>query len=275
MLCLSCLRENLLYTRNCKYCGDTWEPYQNSAPMYFPLQLPPGTSLKEGSYEVKTTLGQGGFGITYSATVMGSNQIVAIKELLPEKCCRRGNLIEWPTQISYQTRREQIEEVRREAQFLSQCVHPNIVKIYDWFEENNTAYIVMQMAVGNSLTELLRQQKKMSEEKVKHYFIQVGEALKEIHSRNLLHRDINPNNIIIDDDDNVTLIDFGNAREFIAGQSRDMTRTITPGYAPLEQYSQRARRGPATDFYAVCATMYDSMFKFLGNRSMSEPRSGF
>ena len=115
----------------------------------------------------------------------------------------------------------------------------------------------MAIAAGDSLTKLLKQHKKLPEAKVKQYFIQVGEALREIHSKNLLHRDINPNNIMVDINDKVTLIDFGNAREFIAGQSRDMTRTITPGYAPLEQYSQRAKRGPATDFYAVCATMYE------------------
>jgi eukaryotic-like serine/threonine-protein kinase len=257
MLCPACLTDNLDTASSCNFCGNSLGAQQGSATVSSPLQLASGTLLKQGSYEVKKTLGQGGFGITYSATDRRNNQTVAIKELLPEKCARRGNIIAWPTQVTPQKRREQIEEVRREAQFLSQCIHPNIVKIYDCFEENETAYIVMQMAVGESLTALLRQQKKLPEAKVKHYFIQVGEALKEIHSRNLLHRDINPNNIMVDSHDNIILIDFGNAREFIAGQSRDMTRTITPGYAPLEQYSQRANRGPATDFYAVCATMYE------------------
>jgi eukaryotic-like serine/threonine-protein kinase len=257
MLCPACLTDNLDTASSCNFCGNSLGAQQGAAAVGSPLQLASGTLLKQGSYEIKKTLGQGGFGITYSATDRRNNQTVAIKELLPEKCARRGNIIAWPTQVTPQKRREQIEEVRREAQFLSQCIHPNIVKIYDCFEENETAYIVMQMAVGESLTALLRQQKKLPEAKVKHYFLQVGEALKEIHSRNLLHRDINPNNIMVDSHDNIILIDFGNAREFIAGQSRDMTRTITPGYAPLEQYSQRAKRGPATDFYAVCATMYE------------------
>ena len=258
MLCPACLTDNIDTSASCQLCGNPLDTLQaGSAPVGSPLQLAGGTVLKQGHYQIKSTLGQGGFGITYSAIDCRSNQTVAIKELLPEKCARRGNVITWPSQVTPQKRREQIEEVKREALYLSQCIHPNIVKIHDAFEENETAYIVMAIAAGDSLTKLLKQHKKLPEAKVKQYFIQVGEALREIHSKNLLHRDINPNNIMVDSNDRVTLIDFGNAREFIAGQSRDMTRTITPGYAPLEQYSQRAKRGPATDFYAVCATMYE------------------
>ena len=258
MLCPACLTDNIDTSASCQLCGNSLGSSQaSSASVVSPLQLMVGTVLKQGSYQIKRTLGQGGFGITYSAIDCRSNQTVAIKELLPEKCVRRGNVIIWPSQITSQKKREQIEEVKREALYLSQCIHPNIVKIYDAFEENETAYIVMAMVAGDSLSKLLKQYKKLPESKVKQYFIQVGEALREIHSKGLLHRDINPSNIMVDSNDKITLIDFGNAREFIAGQSRDMTRTITPGYAPLEQYSQRAKRGPATDFYAVCATMYE------------------
>jgi eukaryotic-like serine/threonine-protein kinase len=257
MLCPACLTDNPDSALSCSFCGNSLASQQSSASITSPLQLAPGTQLKQGVYKVERTLGQGGFGITYAAINATNHQPVAIKELLPEKCVRRGTVIAWSPQVTPQKKREQIEAVQREAFFLSKCTHPNIVKIYDSFEENDTAYIVMQMVTGNSLTKLLEQQKKLSEAKVKHYFIQVGEALREIHSKNLLHRDINPNNIMVDDHDRVTLIDFGNTREFIAGQSRDMTRTITPGYAPLEQYSQRGKRGPAADFYAACATMYE------------------
>ena len=257
MMCPACLTENADSALNCNFCGGLLGSQLGSVSVSSPLQLPPGTLLNKGTYQIKKTIGQGGFGITYNATNFKNNQLVAIKELLPEKCARHGTLIAWPSQISPQKKREQIVEVQQEALFLSRCNHPNIVKIYGSFEENDTAYIVMQMVIGTSLADLHKKQEKLSEAKVKHYFIQVGEALREIHSKNLLHRDINPNNIMVDDKDQITLIDFGNAREFIAGQSRDMTRTITPGYAPLEQYSQRARRGPATDFYAVCSTMYE------------------
>jgi eukaryotic-like serine/threonine-protein kinase len=257
MMCPACLTDNPDTAAVCQFCGNSLGSQQSSASVGSPLQLLPGTALKQNIYQIKSTLGQGGFGITYSAVNCRNNQTVAIKELLPEKCARQGNTIAWPSQITPQKKREQIAEVQREALFLGKCNHPNIVKIYDSFEENETAYIVMQMVVGTSLTELRKQQGKLSEKMVQHYFIQVGEALREIHSRNLLHRDINPNNIMVDSNDQVTLIDFGNVREFIAGQSLDMTRTITPGYAPLEQYSQRGKRGPATDFYAVCATMYE------------------
>jgi eukaryotic-like serine/threonine-protein kinase len=167
--------------------------------------------------------------------------------LKPEKFSRLGNAIKWPSSVSAQEKNRQILEFQQEAEFLSRCAHPKIVEIYDYFEENNTSYIVTEMLSGKSLTEILKQKGKIPAKKVRHYFIQVGEALEKIHSVNLLHRDINSNNIIVDSQDNIKLIDFGNAREFILGQSTDMPRTITPGYAPLEQYVLRAKRGPSTD----------------------------
>jgi tetratricopeptide (TPR) repeat protein len=121
----------------------------------------------------------------------------------------------------------------------------------------------MEFIPGQSLYQLLQKQKQLHEKQVKQYFIQVAEALKVIHSHNLLHRDINPNNIFITPENRVVLIDFGNAREFIAGQSRNMTRILTPGYAPLEQYAIRGSRGPSTDLYAVCATMYELLTNVL------------
>jgi serine/threonine protein kinase len=252
--CPTCFTDNPDNAITCQSCGEILNASVASADDL--MDLPPGTILKQ-QYKVEKKLGSGGFGITYKVIDLTKSTTLALKELIPEKAVRIGNSIAWPSIITPQKRQQQIQEVKREAEYLSKCIHTGIVRVHDWFEENSTAYIVMDLAEGKSLSKILLEQKRLPESFVKKYFIQIGEALKIVHSQNLLHRDINPNNIIINEQKGLALlIDFGNAREFIAGQSIDHTRNLTPGYAPLEQYSLRARRGPATDFYSVCATMY-------------------
>lgn len=252
--CPACFTDNPDNAITCQSCGETLDVSVASADDL--MDLPPGTILKQ-QYKIEQKLGSGGFGITYKAIDLTKSTTLALKELIPEKAARIGNSIAWPSIITPQKRQQQIQEVKREAEYLSKCIHSGIVRVHDWFEENNTAYIVMDLAEGKSLSKIRLEQKRLPESFVEKYFVQIGEALKIVHAQNLLHRDINPNNIIINEQkEQALLIDFGNAREFIAGQSIDHTRNLTPGYAPLEQYSLRARRGPATDFYSVCATMY-------------------
>ncbi|MFN7660648.1 MAG: serine/threonine protein kinase, partial [Dolichospermum sp.] len=132
----------------------------------------------------------------------------------------------------------QLQQFQVEANYLQKCVHPHIVRIYEWFTENDTAYMIMELLVGKSLDKILLETGILAENQIKNYFVQIAGALKVIHSHNLLHRDIKPENIIIIPPDKAVLIDFGAAREFIAGQPGDMTRILTPGYAPYEQYIQ-------------------------------------
>lgn len=250
--CPTCLIENSDNSCNCIACGT---PFTTEHSTY---HLPAGTLLKQCQYKVETTWGEGGFGITYKGRDLGNSRDVAIKELWPEKASRvHGKTVIWSPSITPKNRQEQIQNFEREAQYLSMCLHPSIVRVYDWFSENNTAYIIMAFIQGKSLYEIYKQEGCLSQDKIKIYFIQVAEALKVVHSNNLLHRDIKPENIIITPKDRAILIDFGNTREYIAGQTNNMTRILTPGYAPLEQYSFRGRRGPSTDFYAVCASMYE------------------
>ena len=115
----------------------------------------------------------------------------------------------------------------------------------------------MEFIPGKSLYDILKEKGVLFESKIKHYFIQIAQALKVVHGNNFLHRDIKPDNILIDSQDRAVLIDFGATKEFIAGQTREMSATLTPGYAPYEQYSYRSKRYPATDFYALCASMYE------------------
>ena len=115
----------------------------------------------------------------------------------------------------------------------------------------------MTFIKGKPLSKILELEGPLPPNRVKRYFLQVADALKAVHSVNLLHRDIKPANIIIDQQDRAILIDFGATREFVAGKTREMSVTLTPGYAPLEQYSYRSKRWPSTDLYALCASMYE------------------
>lgn len=256
--CPACSALNPPTATMCQACGFDLSTLQDNedSSSHSLLHLPPQTSLKQGRYQIEKTLGQGGFGITYKAQdCLNSNQ-VAVKELFPEGegIMRQGCSVYWSKP---KDQKEYIQKCSIEAQFISRCVHANIVKVIDFFEENNTAYIVMSFVKGESLADILKKEKAINEKRVKKYLVQVANALKVVHANNLLHRDINPNNILINEQDNVCLIDFGNVREFIANKSQDMSRIITSGYAPVEQYIARARRGPSTDFYALCATMYE------------------
>lgn len=250
--CSVCITENNDNTISCIACGSPLSTMQSVT-----YHLPPNAILKHGKYQIEQVLGEGGFAITYRGIDLVNGRKVAIKENLPEKAIRQRTTIIWPSTVTPQQRQWQLSKCATEAEYVAKCVHPNIVKVYDWFEENNTAYIVMDFLAGQPLSKIISTQKRLPKEQVKRYFIQLAEALRVIHSANLLHRDIKPDNIIIDQSDRPILIDFGATKEFIAGQTRQMSVTLTHGYAPLEQYSYKSKRWPATDIYALCATMYE------------------
>lgn len=215
------------------------------------------TLLKQGQYQIDQILGEGGFGITYQGTYLGNSAIVAIKELWPEKGTRRGTQVIWSSSITPQQKLQQLSKFKLEASNQQKCNHPNIAQVYDWFDENQTSYIVMEFIAGKSLFKILQEEKVISEARIRLYFTQVAYALQAVHSNNFLHRDIKPDNIIITPQDRAVLIDFGTAREFISGQTGEMTRVLTPGYAPYEQYARKSKRLPATDFYALFASIYE------------------
>lgn len=218
--------------------------------------LPPGSTIRQGKYRIESVLGEGGFGITYRGLDLTQNRRVAIKENWPEKAMRQGKTVIWPLSVTPQARLGQLQKFADEAQCLFKCRHPGIVQVYDWFEENETAYVVMALISGRPLSKILEKEGPPTPRQAKQYFLQLAEALQMVHHTGLLHRDIKPDNILINHQERAILIDFGAAKEFIAGQTQDMSVTLTPGYAPIEQYSYRKKRWPATDIYALCASMY-------------------
>jgi serine/threonine protein kinase len=259
ILCPACLIENLPGVFTCSVCGYSLADENGDSTVFeFPMALRSQTMLKQGQYRVENPLGQGGFGIAYKAVKIATGETVAIKEFLPERSVRQGNQIIWSTAISPQDRQEYIREFLQEGESIARCSpHPHIVKPYEWFEENNTGYIILEFVPGKTLDKILKQEKKLSESRVKKYFLQIAAALKIAHGKNLLHRDIKPDNIIITPQDEPVLIDFGNTREYIAHKTQNMEAIAAVGYAPPEQFVAYARRSPSMDFYSVCASMYE------------------
>ncbi|MFM5887154.1 MAG: protein kinase domain-containing protein, partial [Dolichospermum sp.] len=252
ILCPTCLTDNPDNAVSCISCGT---PLSSTAPS--PSALQSGTFLRQGKYRIEKVLGQGGFGITYKGIYVQNSAPVAIKELWPEGAARQGSTVFWPSSVAPTMKQKQLTEFQTEASNVQKCVHPHIVKVYDWFQENDTAYIVMDLLTGKPLDKILKEEGILEENRLKHYLLQIADALKVIHANNLLHRDIKPDNIIIVHPDRAVLIDFGAAREFIAGQTARMTGILTAEYAPYEQYLSKAKRFPATDFYALCASFYE------------------
>jgi len=220
------------------------------------LSLPLGTKLFGGKYSVGKVLGQGGFGITYMGADTVLSRPVAIKELFPEGCQRNGTTVQ-PTRIPPSDFSSMKQRFLEEARLLASLNHPGIVKVYDFFEENNTAYMVMEFLRGKSLAKLVEERGgALSEQEAVGYILKVCEALDVVHKAGYLHRDIKPENIIVCEDGRVVLIDFGAARAYMAGKTGRMTVILTPGFAPYEQYATMARFGPTLDIYALGATLY-------------------
>ncbi|MBW4420894.1 MAG: serine/threonine protein kinase [Myxacorys californica WJT36-NPBG1] len=203
-----------------------------------------GKTLQDGKYILGEELGRGGFGVTYLATHSYLNQTFVIKTL---NASLRNTSAFPDSQQKFQ------DEARR----LALCTHPNIVRISDFFIEDEQAYIVMDYIPGQTLDRVVLPNNPLPEAIAIHYIRQIGLALRVVHHHGLLHRDIKPQNIILHQGtQTVVLIDFGIAREFAADIIQTHTSMISSGYAPIEQYLPQAKRTPATDIYALAATLY-------------------
>jgi formylglycine-generating enzyme required for sulfatase activity len=221
-----------------------------------PNHLPPGYLLNH-RYSIQKCLGQGGFGITYLAYDPILNLEVCIKELYISGYSTRGVNNTVQSQMNGGlTFQNFIKRFIQEAQQLAPFRHPNIVRVLDVFEHNQTAYMVMEFVAGETLKHKIQREGAMNAADAINLFNQLFDAVEEVHKKGLLHRDIKPDNIMLTSDGRVVLIDFGSARDFTEGQTSTQTAMITPGYAPPEQYSDRNQRGTYTDIYALGATLY-------------------
>ena len=203
-----------------------------------------GKSLQAGKYTLEKEIGRGGFGLTFRAVHNRLGQIVVIKTL-NETWWDAPNLSDLQHQFQ--------DEARR----LALCVHPNVVRVTDFFTEDHLPYMVMDYIPGRPLSEIVFPDHPLSEAVAITYITQIGAALKAVHRNGLLHRDVKPHNIMVDDrTGEAILIDFGIAREFRRDQTQTQTSLLSAGYAPIEQYLSRAKRTPATDVYGLAATLY-------------------
>ncbi len=207
-----------------------------------------GRSLQSGKYTLDEPIGQGGFGVTFKATHHGLHQTVVIKTL--KSASTLG------TDIS--SNLDQLKQrFQEEAKRLALCRHPHIVRVSDYFLEDDMPYMVMDYIPGKTLDAIVFLDRPLPESLAAHYTRQLGAALQLIHGNGLLHRDVKPQNIIIRDGTReAVLIDFGIAREFTPGMTQTHTSFISEGYAPVEQYLAQAKRTPATDVYGLAAALY-------------------
>lgn len=224
----------------------------------FPLALQPGSVLA-GQYVIQKVLGQGGFGITYMAEDHKTGEKVAVKEFFPDTLATRTQ----NTVSSYPGERTDsfqygkacfLQEAETLAAFIGS---ENIVKIHSYFEENGTAYFVMDFVEGISFDEYIRQKGgKISYDDAERVLIHIIDALALVHSKGIVHRDVTPDNIYITSDGTVKLLDFGAARYSLGDKSRSLDVVLKHGFAPKEQYTRHGRQGPFTDVYTVGASFY-------------------
>lgn len=221
--------------------------------------LRPGSKLN-GRYLVGRSLGQGGFGITYIGRDLLLDTRVAIKEYYPSGVASRNVAFSPEITISDQRQVDSIEEGKRkflsEARALAQFADdPGVVTVRDFFEANNTAYIVMEYLDGHDLRSILRLTR-FSADDIFERMRPVMDALEKIHQVGIIHRDISPDNIMLLKSGTVKLMDFGAARQLDLSGNTSVSVILKTGFAPEEQYRSKGHQGPWTDVYALCATIY-------------------
>lgn len=222
--------------------------------------LKPGVILKE-RYKIEEVIGAGGFGITYRAWDPLLQSYVAIKEYYPSGIATRSAD---SSKVCVPVGQEQREYHRGRIRFLKEAQdvarfqsEPNIVSIYDYLEENDTAYMVMEYLHGCTLKQYIREHGgRLDTDHILHICLSVLDTLAVVHKAGMIHRDISPENIFICEDLTVKLIDFGAAKQVYLDGEQTMSVVLKPGYAPPEQYAKKDKQGPWTDIYALGATLY-------------------
>ena len=222
--------------------------------------LAPGTRIAE--FEIVRELGSGGFGVTYLARDRALERMVAVKEYLPRYWGVRGpdGTVGPRASSSEADYAWGLRRFVEEARALARLRHAGIVGVHRIIEAGGTAYMVMEYVEGRSLAEEIRSSGPLPEDRVREILTGLAGGLAQVHAAGMLHRDIKPANVMLRaGDGSPVLVDFGAARQQMGRQSRSITAVLTPGYAPIEQYSARGRQGPWTDVYALGAVAYEAL----------------
>lgn len=222
--------------------------------------LPDGTALLGEQFRIDRALTNGGFGITYLAKDNYLDRDVVIKECYPEVFCQRVGKDVIVRSSQHQDKfRSIVEMFMREARSIAKMRHPNIVGVHRIFEDNQTAYMVLDLIQGRDLLGVINDENaNLEPDQVKEILIKVLDAVDLVHQNDLLHRDISPDNILLDKWGTPVLIDFGAAREEASQQTRAVSAVliVKDGYSPQEFYFAGGKQGPSSDIYALGATFY-------------------
>ena len=271
-LCIYCLRESDVSAGSvCPHCGHIVgsQPDLNH-------QLKPMTILR-GKYLIGDVLGEGGFGITYIGIDLNLEIRIAIKEFYPNGFATRESA-STSTLTIYSGQHEQVvykwrDNFMKEARSLAKCAHlPGVVGVRDFFEENNTAYLVMEYIEGVTLKNHAQTKNgKIPASELLPSIEPVFTALGEVHKQGLIHRDISPDNIMLLSGGKMKLLDFGAAREYAADE-KSLSVMLKPGYAPEEQYRSKGNQGPWSDIYALAGTIYKCLTGITPPEAMERMR---
>ncbi len=251
--CFGCMEEIQGYP--CPHCG--FDPRSVKGIEY---ALPMGTILA-GKYLVGRVLGQGGFGITYVGWDIALERKVAIKEYYPTGQVSRNpgsRGLTWYTSVqSQQAKQNGTQIFLKEARKMSKVDDiPNVVRVRDLFQENETAYIVMDFVEGETLKARLEKTGPLPWEQAKGIFLPAIQAMEQVHQAGLVHRDISPDNLMLTPDGKVKILDLGAAKDLSVNNGASSMQVAKGGFSPFEQYTQRGSSGPWTDVYAMAATVY-------------------
>lgn len=238
------------------------------------MNLPNGHLLQNRKYRLTHVVGQGGFGITYKGVwftevkgplgTIKTEVPICVKEYFFKDYCYREPET-YAVKVHSETGRALFDKFKekliKEAKILSEVHHPHIVNVLEVFEENDTAYIAMEYISGNSLKYMMDKEGILPEARVLRYIHQIGEALQFVHEKNILHLDIKPSNILIDQNGKARLIDFGVSKRYDIEQQETSTTmlTLSKGFASIEQYDNEGTQSfsPCPDIYSLGATMYN------------------
>ena len=251
--CLGCMEDFRGYP--CPNCG--FDPSKEQGSEYI---LPPQTILY-GKYLVGKMLGQGGFGITYIGWDIALERKVAIKEYYPSGQVSRSlgakTLTWYRSEQAQRARQDGLEMFLKEARKMSKVDGiPGVVRVLDLFQENGTAYIVMEFIEGVTLKAKLQQTGPLPWEQVRELFLSVIQTMAQVHKAGLVHRDLSPDNIMLLPGGSVKILDLGAAKDLSINSGASSMQVAKSGFSPLEQYTQRGGSGPWTDVYSMAATIY-------------------